>query len=110
MLRASFLTRVFENGGDFSIDVFSKNFAPYPSFVGLKSPEPKQYGSFYTDEEQQFDIVTVDDKGNPIKRNGLEVKIYEINWRWWWSSSYEDLSTYSGSDYHSHYKTFKQYR
>ncbi|QHI37658.1 putative lipoprotein YfhM [Kordia antarctica] len=107
MLRASFLTRVFENGGDFSIDAFSKNFAPYISFVGLKSPEPKQYGSFYTDENQKFDIVTVDDKGNPIKRNGLEVKIYEINWRWWWSSSYEDLSSYSGSDYHEHYKTLR---
>jgi len=86
MLRASFLTRVFENGGDFSIDAFSKNFAPYISFVGLQSPEPKQYGSFYTDEDQKFDVVTVDDKGNPIKRNGLEVRIYEINWRWWWSS------------------------
>ncbi len=107
MLRASFLTRVFENGGDFSIDAFSKDFAPYISFVGLKSPEPKQYGSFYTDEDQKFEIVTVDDKGNPIKRNGLEVKIYEINWRWWWSSSYEDLSSYSGSDYHEHYKTLK---
>lgn len=107
MLRASFLTRVFENGGDYSIDAFSKNFAPYISFVGMRSPEPKRYGSYYTDEEQTFEIATVDDKGNPIKRNGLEVKIYQINWRWWWSSSYEDLSSYSGSDYHSHYKTFK---
>lgn len=106
MLRASFLTRVFENGGDFSIDAFSKDFAPYSSFVGLKTPKPKQYGSFYTDEDNTFEIVTVDDRGNPIKRNGLKVKIYEINWRWWWSSSYEDLSSYSGSDYHERYRTF----
>ncbi|MEM6719819.1 MAG: MG2 domain-containing protein [Bacteroidota bacterium] len=106
MLRASFLTRVFENGGDFSIDAFSKDFAPYTSFVGLQSPEPKLYGSFYTDEDNTFEIVTVDDRGNPIKRNGLKVKIYEINWRWWWSSSYEDLSSYSGSDYHERYRTF----
>ncbi|WP_040559624.1 Ig-like domain-containing alpha-2-macroglobulin family protein [Kordia algicida] len=106
MLRASFLTRVFENGGDFSIDAFSKNFAPYTSFVGLQSPEPKQYGSFYTDEDNQFELVTVNDKGKPIKRNGLVVKVYKINWRWWWSSSYEDLSSYSGSDYHQHYQTF----
>jgi len=106
MLRASFLTRVYENGGDFSIDAFSKDFAPYTSFVGLKSPEPKQYGSFYTDEDNTFEIVTVDDRGNPIKRNGLKVKIYEINWRWWWSSSYEDLSSYAGSNYHERYRTF----
>ncbi|WP_046754957.1 alpha-2-macroglobulin family protein [Kordia jejudonensis] len=107
MLRASFLTRVFEHGGDYSIDAFSKDFAPYISFVGMRSPEPKRYGSYYTDEEQIFEIATVDDKGNPIKRNGLEVKIYEIQWRWWWSSSYDDLSSYAGSDYHSHYKSFK---
>lgn len=107
MLRASFLTRVFENGGDFSIDAFSKNFAPYISFIGMRAPEPKRYGSYYTDEEQTFEVATVDDKGNPIKRNGLEVKIYHIEWRWWWSSSYEDLSSYAGSDYHSHYKSLK---
>ena len=41
MLRASFLTKAFEKGGDFSIDVFSKNFAPYSSFVGLRSPKTK---------------------------------------------------------------------
>ncbi|KAB8155670.1 hypothetical protein EZY14_000235 [Kordia sp. TARA_039_SRF] len=106
MLRASFLTRVFENGGDFSIDAFSKDFAPYTSFVGLQSPTPKQYGSFYTDEDNTFEIVTVDDRGNLIKRNGLKVKIYEINWRWWWSSSYEDLSSYTGNNYHERYRTF----
>ena len=107
MLRASFFTRAFENGGDYSMDVFSKNYAPYISFVGLKSPKEKAYGSFYTDEDVEFDIVTVDDRGNPIKRKGLEVKVYEIQWRWWWSSSYDDLASYSGSQYHKTYKSFK---
>ena len=107
MLRASFFTRAFENGGDFSMDVFSKNYAPYISFVGLKSPKEKAYGSFFTNEDVEFDIVTVDDTGKPIKRKGLEVKIYEIKWRWWWSSSYDDLASYSGSQYHKPYKTFK---
>jgi uncharacterized protein YfaS (alpha-2-macroglobulin family) len=107
MLRATFFTRAFENGGDFSMDVFSKNYAPYISFVGLKSPKERSYGSFYTNEDVTFDVVTVDDNGTPIKRKGLEVKIYEIQWRWWWSSSYDDLSSYSGSKYHRTYKSFK---
>jgi uncharacterized protein YfaS (alpha-2-macroglobulin family) len=107
MLRAAFFTRAFENGGDFSMDVFSKNYAPYISFVGLKSPKERAYGSFYTNEDVTFDVATVDDKGNPIKRKGLEVTIYEIKWRWWWSSSYDDLASYSGSKYHSPYKSFK---
>ena len=107
MLRASFFTRAFENGGDFSMDVFTKNYAPYISFVGLKSPKERAYGSFYTNEDVNFDVVTVDDKGNPIKRNGLEVTIYEVKWRWWWSSSYDDLASYSGSKYHKNYRSFK---
>lgn len=97
MLNVSFLTRAFENGGDFSIDVFSKKYAPYKSFVGLRSPKGRAYGSFYTDEDQTFDIVVVDANGKPIQRNDLEIKIYQIRWRWWWSSSYDDLASYQSS-------------
>ena len=107
MLRASFFTRTFENGGDFSMDVITKNYAPYISFVGLKSPKSRSYGSYYTNEDITFDVATVDDKGNPIKRKGLEVKIYEIKWRWWWSSSYDDIASYNGSQYHEPYKAFR---
>src|SRR5699024_2954931 len=35
MLKASFLTRILEGGGDFSLDVFSMNLATYPYFIGL---------------------------------------------------------------------------
>lgn len=100
MLKASFFTRAFENGGDFSMDVFTKNVAPYTSFVGLQSPNPKEYGSFHTDEDTNFDVVTVDEKGQAIQRNGLELKVYKINWRWWWSSSYDNLANYTSSEYH----------
>ncbi|VAV82782.1 alpha-2-macroglobulin domain-containing protein [hydrothermal vent metagenome] len=100
MLNVSFLTRAFENGGDFSIDVFSKKYAPYDAFVGLKSPQERAYGSFYTDEDQEFKLVVVDAKGKPIQRNNLEIKVYQIQWRWWWSSSYDDLASYQSSSYH----------
>ena len=100
MLTASFLTRAFENGGDFSIDVISKNFAPYNAFVGLQSPEAKAYGSYFTDEDIEFDVVTVNNQGNPIAKKGVEVKVYKVEWRWWWNSSYDDLASYVGSQYH----------
>jgi len=100
MLNVQFLVRAFENGGDFSMDAFKKQYAPYESFVGLKSPKGRAYGSFFTDENQTFDLVVVDEKGNPIKRNGLEVKVYKIEWRWWWNSSYDNLSSYVSNSYH----------
>jgi len=99
MLNVSFLTRAFENGGDFSMDVFSKTYAPYTSFVGLKSPKGRSYGSFYTDEDQSFDIVVLDHNGKPIERSGLEISVYKIQWRWWWSSSYDDLASYQSASY-----------
>ena len=100
MLNVQFLVRAFENGGDFSMDAFTKNYAPYESFVGLKTPKQRAYGSLYTDENQTFNVVVVDDQGKPIKRNGLEVKVYKIEWRWWWNSSYDDLAKYTSSSYH----------
>lgn len=103
LLNVQFLVRAFENGGDFSLDAFTKTYAPYTSFVGLKSPESNRYDSFFTDQNQTFDVVTVNAKGQPVKRENLEVKVYKIEWRWWWNSSYDNLSSYVSSNYHRSY-------
>jgi len=100
MLTAQFLVRAFESGGDFSLDAFTMPYAPYESFVGLQSPKGNSYGSFFTDENQTFKIATVTAKGKPIQRKKLEVKVYKIEWRWWWNSSYDNLSSYVSSNYH----------
>lgn len=107
MLKASFLTKVYEQGGSFSIDVITKDFAPFSSFVGLKKPESKAYGSYYTDEDVLFQLATVDTKGNPISRNNLEVEVYKVEWRWWWSSSYDNLAKYVGSRNHKPFQSTK---
>ncbi|GAB1308235.1 MG2 domain-containing protein [Urechidicola sp. KH5] len=100
LLRAIFTTKAYEQGGDFSIDVFSKLYAPYKDFVGIKMPEPEQYNAYNTDENVNFEIVSIDTNGKPNAKKKLEVKVYKINWRWWWSSSYDDLASYVGSQYH----------
>jgi len=100
MLNAQFLVRAFENGGDFSLDAFTMPYAPYDSFVGLQSPEGNNYGSYFTDENHTFDIATITSDGKPIERKNLEVRVYKIEWRWWWNSSYDNLSSYVSSNYH----------
>ncbi|WP_343766305.1 MG2 domain-containing protein [Gangjinia marincola] len=107
MMQVNFLARAFETGGDFSMDVFQKKYAPFKSFVGLKSPKGRMYGSFYTNENHTFDVITLDDSGKPIQRKNLEVRMYEVKWRWWWSSSYDDLSSYTSDKVHRPYKSFK---
>ncbi|PKA83024.1 hypothetical protein ATE92_1170 [Ulvibacter sp. MAR_2010_11] len=106
MLKATFLTKVFEGGGDFSIDVFSKNVAPYSHFVGLRSPEAHRYGSYFTDENTVFDVATVDTQGNASGNREVEVKVFRIEWRWWWNRSYDNLSRYESSTVHRPVKEF----
>lgn len=104
MLRASILTKVFEGGGDFSLDVFNKDIAPFSHFVGLKSPKAQGYGSYYTDENNQFQVLSVDENGKAAGNRDLQVKIYRVEWRWWWSRGGDNLSTYENASSHQPYK------
>ena len=45
------------------------------------------------------------EKGNPVKRDEIEVEVYQIKWRWWWSSSHDNLSRYTSSTHQKSYKT-----
>jgi len=108
LLNATFLTRVFENGGDFSSDVISKKLAPFTSFVGMKSPKSKRYGNSYiTDENNSFAIATVDAEGKPVARKNLEVEVYRIKWSWWWNSSSDNLASYVSKKHSTLFKSFK---
>ncbi len=100
MLKATFLTKVFEGGGDFSIDVSSKNLAPFSHFAGLQSPKTQRYGSYDTDKNIEFDVVTVDAQGNASGNRKLEIKIFKIEWRWWWNRGYDNLSRYENATIH----------
>ncbi len=106
MLKAAFITKVYEEGGDFSTDVMATTYSPYKTYVGIKSPEPNKYGMLETGTENKFDIVTVDENGRPKPVQNLEVKVYKVEWRWWWDAS-EDLSDYNSSTATTSYKTFR---
>jgi uncharacterized protein YfaS (alpha-2-macroglobulin family) len=106
MLRASFITKVYEEGGDFSTDVISTTYSPYKTYVGIKSPEPNKYGMLETRTNNRFDIVTVDENGKPKAVRNLEVKVYKVEWRWWWDASSDNLSNYNSSNATTSYKTF----
>jgi len=104
MLRASFTCRVFEEGGNFSIDRFTLPYSPYKSYVGMKMPEGDGYaGTLVTDTNHIVNIATVDEDGKPISRNKLSVKVYKVQWRWWWDHYGDDLGQYVGDQYHQPY-------
>ncbi len=101
MLRAGFVSRVFEESGDFSIDRFSIPYSPYESYVGIKTPSgDKARGMLLTDTSHTVSLVTLDPDGNAISRNNLDVSIYKINWRWWWDAGHDNLASYIGNTEH----------
>jgi hypothetical protein len=100
MLKANFLTKVYENGGDFSTNVISKTFSPFDTYVGIDVPPgDKQRGMLLTDVDHTMDVVTVDQYGKPKATKDLSVKVYKVNWRWWWQSQSGSLSTYEARNY-----------
>lgn len=101
MLNAAFITKVYENGGDFSTDVFTKQYSPYSIYVGLNVPKgDKNRGMLLTDTPHTFELVTVDENGNARATKNLKVSIHKVSWRWWWDTSADNLSNYHSSQYH----------
>lgn len=107
MLKATFVTKAYEGGGDFSLDVVSKELAPFDHFVGLRSPEGSAYGSYYTDEKTEFDLVTTNAQGQAVGNRTLQVKIYKMSWRWWWSRDQDNYSSYESSTVHTPIRDFE---
>lgn len=99
MLRAFFTTKVFEKGGGFSIDRSSVDYSPYSHYVGVNVPKGDMYGgTLVTDKDHIVNIATVDANGKGVSRRNIEVKVYKLNWRWWWDHYDYDLSSYITSN------------
>lgn len=86
VLRANFTTKVFEPGGNFSIDNFSIPYHVYNSYLGIKTPDGnKLSGMLVTGQDHQIDIVNVNRDGKLLAGNKtVQVEIYKVQWRWWW--------------------------
>ena len=105
MLLASFVTRVYEESGDFSIDANRSYYSPYRRYVGIKSP--RQDGKpLKTGTEYKYEVASVSYLGQPVANTELEVKVYKVHWYWWWSSDNGSLANYVSNSYNKPVKTF----
>ncbi len=101
LMDAMFMTRVFEESGDFSSDALTLPFYPFASFVGVKLPKGDQArGMLLTDQDHVLQIVTVDPEGRPLSRAKLQVTLYKVEWKWWWDKSGDSLAQYVSSPSH----------
>lgn len=93
-LTARFMSRVFEEGGAFSIASKSMPLSPYDVYTGIRTPSGDDRGLLLTDENHKIELVSVDVDGKPVGGQDLTYSIYKIEWRWWWEKSDEDLGRY----------------
>lgn len=100
-LKARFMTKVFEPGGEFSIQSTSRPFSPYSDYVGLKiNWSYKNWNKLNSDEAHTIEVATVDEQGNPVSLNQVQIKLFELDYRWWYHSNSENLASYAGQTYH----------
>ncbi|RAJ24954.1 alpha-2-macroglobulin family protein [Pedobacter cryoconitis] len=86
VLKANFTTKVFEAGGNFSIDNFSIPYHVFTNYYGIKAPEgEKLSGMLVTGKDHNFSIVNVNRDGKLIGGSkNVQVELYKVQWRWWW--------------------------
>lgn len=103
VLQANFVTKVFEPGGNFSVDRFSIPYHPYNVYTGIRLPKgDKARGMLLTDTDHIVQIVSVDKNGNPVPgKRTVEIQFSQIQWKWWWDKSEDNQASYENSSYNN---------
>ncbi|HEV7608850.1 MAG TPA: MG2 domain-containing protein [Steroidobacteraceae bacterium] len=96
MLNATFVTRVFERGGAFSINRETRTVAAFDRYVGLRLPKgDAARDMLLTDTKHVVELATLDLDGAPVSMPRLQVSLYKVQWRWWWEQSGDSLAQYA---------------
>jgi uncharacterized protein YfaS (alpha-2-macroglobulin family) len=108
-LRANFLVKVFEPGGNFSINQLSLPYNVYPGYVGIRTPKGSAVsGMLFTGQDNRIDVADVDALGRPYQgTRTVEVELYKIQWRWWWDETGSDFSNFTQDKYNKLVKVGK---
>ena len=106
-LVATFKSRAFETGGDFSTNYFSIPYHPFTSYAGVELPEDRNgQKRLNVDENSSLSFAAVDTEGRPLQGRSLSIGLYRVQWRWWWDRGSDNISRYnSGNHYDALQKT-----
>lgn len=93
MLQANITTRLFEPSGEASVDGQTILYSPFTSYVGIKAPAGAD-DQLNTGQDYTFDIATVTPGGSAAGGKAVEMRVYKVDWYWWWSSERNELARY----------------
>ncbi|HEX5554830.1 MAG TPA: MG2 domain-containing protein, partial [Chitinophagaceae bacterium] len=107
-LKAYFKGKVYEPGGNFSINYQSVPYYPYSKYIGIKVPGSNDYGNMLDlDKNYDIQVATVNTGGRPIDMDSLEVKVYKTRWRWWWEQNENAGANFVNNKYYQQVMTQK---
>lgn len=99
---ANFITRVFEESGNFSTVMRPFDYLEFDSWFGLSVPKGDGYmGALSRDSNHNLLVQVLDSSGKPLAEKNTEVTVYELEWRWWWDDEAEDLTEYFSQTSHT---------
>jgi len=96
---ARFTTQVTEPSGATSVEYRNVGVTHGSRFVGVRLPKGDKRGMLLTDTPHQVLIKTLNAEGKPVDGAPLEIKLYKIEWRWWWDTSSESLVSVENRSY-----------
>ncbi len=95
MLTAQFVTRVFEESGNFSTILRPYELHPFSAWVGLNIPKGNGYmDAISRNEDHQVLVQSLDDGGKPLAKRHVQISVHEIGWRWWWDEDEDNIADY----------------
>lgn len=89
VMKGYFFTKVYEPGGNFSVNQKEVIYHPYQSYIGFKKPESdNRRGMLLTDKDYTIDLQSVNYQGKPVADRLIRAELYRLDWRWWWETDY----------------------
>lgn len=99
---ANFITRVFEESGNFSTVMRPFDYLQFDTWFGLSLPKGDGYmGSLSRDEDHEVLIQVLNDQGKPQENYSTTISVYELEWRWWWDEESQSLADYFSESSHT---------
>lgn len=99
ILKATFNTRLFEEGGDFSSSSYTTYYSPYNQYAGFRLPQSED-GWYPTNRPLSLQGVVIHPDGKKVTKNTkIEVRIYKLDWSWWWDSEGNSIGNYIHRSY-----------
>lgn len=93
-------TKVFEPGGNFSVDHTTLPYDPYPVYAGLSLPAD-EWGnkSISREGNSKVALASVDTAGKGVANRKLTIGLYRVDYRYWWQDGNDNVARFSSNQH-----------